>query len=247
MIMMDPQADVGDLVLPPPDHIAPVVAREILDVLLVDASALNRSCFSAGVDNDRSIRLVACASVTDIMPALFASGAPDVAILRLTADEVAGFEFGGKLRLLADIFPTSATILILPMAEPRHVLAALQHEVLGLTTDQLSMTSTIDAVRLVHAGMVVYPSSLFDSFRQAGAGDANANAGGRGRKSAKSKLTARQYEVLRLLAGGMPNREIAQQLGISGSTVKVHIRAIMERLGLVNRTQAAACFLQEHS
>ncbi len=245
MIAMDQQVGAADLTARLPGDLGPGVSRGPLDVLLIDASALNRSCFSAGLDQDHTIRLVACASVDDIVPAGFARGAPDVIILRLMGDEVVEGELTGKLGLLTDLFPKTAIILIVPAAEPRHVLAAMQHEVWGLTTDQLSMTSTIDVIRLVHAGMVVYPPSLFDSFRQARPGDPDFSVSAR--RSAIGKLTARQHEVLRLLAGGMPNKDIGEVLGISGSTVKVHVRAIMERLGLVNRTQAAASFLKAQS
>jgi len=213
-----------------------------LDVLLVDASALNRSCFSAGVETEQGIRLIACATVNDVVPAAFARSTPHVIILRLTAEDVASNEVADKLTALSALFPAAATILIVPTAEPRHVHTALQYDILGLTTDQLSIASTIDVMRLVHAGMVVYPPSLFETVRQAAAGDGEAVRNTR--RASVNKLTGRQYEVLRLLANGLANKEIAQELGISDSTVKVHIRAIMERLGLVNRTQAAASFLR---
>lgn len=244
MTEMDEQVDRSESASP---MAGPSTAgdRQSLHVLLLDASALNRSCFSAGLDEQQNIRLVASATLEEIIPSMFARGAPDVTILRLSADEGGEDELASKLQALTLLFPRSATILIVPTAEPRHVLAALHHSVVGLTTDQLSMTSTIDVMRLVHAGMVVYPPALFDSFRQIKDVDVHPSVGAQ--RSRIGRLTARQHEVLRLLAGGMPNKGIAEELGISGSTVKVHVRAIMERLGLGNRTQAAACFLEGQS
>ncbi|WP_056355009.1 MULTISPECIES: helix-turn-helix transcriptional regulator [unclassified Sphingomonas] len=240
--MNDSQADTVDRGDELPDEFPPSDQPPPLDVLLIDASALNRSCFSAGIDHDGSIRLVACAAIDQIPPAAFARGMPDIVILRLIAEEIAEADVADRLQRLDELFPGAAIILIIPTAEPRHILTALQHEILGLTTDQLSMASTIEVMRLVHAGMVVYPPMLFESLRTVGTADENMGAGSV--RSGINKLTKRQYEVLRLLAGGMPNKAIAQELGISDSTVKVHIRAIMERLGLVNRTQAAARFLR---
>lgn len=213
-----------------------------LHVLLVDASALNRSCFAAGIDDEQDIRLAACATIDHILPNAFPQGAPDVIMLRLIAEEIAEANLTTKLRRLTELFPLAAIILIVPTAESDHILTALHHEVVGLTTDQLSMASTIEVMRLVHAGMVVYPPTLFASLRSAGMTDDAIDTVAL--KSGIDKLTPRQYAVLRLLAGGLPNKAIAYELGISDSTVKVHIRAIMERMGLVNRTQAAASFLK---
>jgi len=53
-------------------------------------------------------------------------------------------------------------------------------------------------------------------------------------------LTGRQVDVLKLLARGLPNKSIAQVLGLSDKTVKVHVTAIFRSLNVVNRTQAAA-------
>jgi DNA-binding NarL/FixJ family response regulator len=241
-VVADSRADTVDRSDELLDEIPASDARPPLDVLLIDASALNRSCFSAGIDNDDSIRLVACATIDQIPPDVFPRGAPDIVILRLIAEEIAESDIADRLQRLDELFPVAAIILIIPTAEPRHILTALQHEIVGLTTDQLSMASTIEVMRLVHAGMVVYPPILFESLRTVGAADESASSVSL--RSGINKLTRRQYEVLRLLAGGMPNKAIAQELGISDSTVKVHIRAIMERMGLVNRTQAAARFLR---
>jgi two-component system, NarL family, nitrate/nitrite response regulator NarL len=54
-----------------------------------------------------------------------------------------------------------------------------------------------------------------------------------------SRLTAKQEEVLQLLRRGQSNKVIASQLGLSEATVKVHLRCIMRKLGVVNRTQVA--------
>jgi len=57
------------------------------------------------------------------------------------------------------------------------------------------------------------------------------------------QLTPRQYEILQLLAGGMSNKEIGQQLALSPATVRTHLSAIFQRLGVKNRTQAASQLL----
>lgn len=229
-----------------PGAIAPSESEKMpLEVLLIDPSALNRSCFSAGLAIDSSIRVVAYGDASSVVPAEFSRGVPDLVILRLLAGDQAEADIEHYFRTLTSLFPPIATMLIAPTAEAGHVLTALRHDVEGLTTDQLSIALTIDAMRLVHAGMLIYPRSLLEVLQQRRA----PIQGGVPAPSTPriDQLTPRQHDVLQLIAGGLSNRAIAQQLRISESTVKVHVRAIMERLGIVNRTQAAALFLDLRS
>lgn len=219
----------------------PASWRTPFEVLLIDPSALNRSCFSAGLSIDPSITVVAYGDVASVVPAEFSRGMPDLVILRVLAGEPSKDDVEHYLRALSGLFPPTATMLIAPTAEAGHMLTALRHKVEGLTTDQLSIALTIDVMRLVHAGMLVYPRNLFEILQQG-----RAPVHGRAPPSSEpriDRLTPRQHDVVRLIAVGLSNRAIAQQLSISESTVKVHVRAIMERLGIVNRTQAAALFL----
>ena len=208
---------------------------------MIDPSALNRSCFSAGLSIDPSITVVAYGDVASVEPAEFSRGIPDLVILRVLAGERSKDDVEHYLGVLSGLFPPTATMLIAPTAEAGHILTALRHEVEGVTTDQLSIALTIDAMRLVHAGMLVYPRDLLEILQQRRA-PVSGSASPRSELRI-DRLTPRQHDVVRLIAGGLSNRAIAQQLRISESTVKVHVRAIMERLGIVNRTQAAALFL----
>ena len=237
--------NAGIELAPSDADLPPHAQRTPIEVLLIDPSALNRSCFSAGLASDPSIRVVACGDVESVAPAAFSRGIPDLVILRVVAGERSDSDVEQCLRALGRIFPPTATMLIAPTAEPRHVVTALRHDVEGLATDQLSIASTIDVMRLVHAGMLVYPRSLFEVLQQKRTppkGGASSSS-----KPSIDRLTRRQQEVLQLIASGSPNRIIAQRLRISESTVKVHVRAIMERLGIVNRTQAAALFFDIRS
>jgi PAS domain S-box-containing protein len=63
----------------------------------------------------------------------------------------------------------------------------------------------------------------------------------------RAELTARQQEVLALVAEGLANRAIAQRLVVSETTIKSHLREILLRLGAANRTEAVACYLQEET
>src|SRR3546814_3753593 len=98
-------------------------------------------------------------------------------------------------------------------------------------------------------GLMIYPHHMLQTLGKYGAAPFN-SASHSGEAAAAAglddgMLTPRQQDVLLLLARGLSNKAIASQLEISESTVKVHIRAIMERTGMMNRTQIVAHFRSE--
>jgi DNA-binding NarL/FixJ family response regulator len=210
-------------------------------VLLIDPSPLRRSCFLAGLAGQTALSIVAHARIEAVERAPRPL-APDLVVLRLGPDDVTALHLNRQLIALHRIFPGAATMVIGPSAEPRRMMMALRHGVCGFITADLGVAATIEAMQLVHEGFAVYPQLAIEGLRRLTCG-VGRPAERRVLPGGYDTLTARQYDVLRLLAAGMPNKAIAYELGISDSTVKVHIRAIMERMGLANRTQAAARFL----
>lgn len=96
------------------------------------------------------------------------------------------------------------------------------------TAEEVSM-----AARLVRKGLHVIPNALFDEI--SGCGD----EGMPETTSDRAALTSREDSVLSLIAEGFGNKMIARKLDISDSTVRVHVRSILKKLGVQNRTQAA--------
>jgi len=90
----------------------------------------------------------------------------------------------------------------------------------------------IGAIHFVSAGWVIHPPLDMKPLPQAPAESAPALP--------STRLTPRQQEVLNCLATGMPNKAIAFRLGLSERTVKAHVHEIMQRVGVVNRTQIVA-------
>ncbi len=85
----------------------------------------------------------------------------------------------------------------------------------------------MDALRRVLKGEIYLPDALFIPARQVGGTDEKA-----------SRLTSRQHAILPLLAEGMPNKLIADALGVTEGTIKQHLKELFRRLGVSNRTQA---------
>jgi DNA-binding NarL/FixJ family response regulator len=138
---------------------------------------------------------------------------------------------------LGRLFPTLPLIAVSAVEDPALMRRALAAGALGHVPKSLPPEAILDAVDTVLAGGLYLPPAL----RGETAGDGAAVAGGDAERpeAALERLTPRQLEVLRLVARGQSNRDIGAALGMSERTVKVHVTAILRRLGLANRTQAA--------
>jgi DNA-binding NarL/FixJ family response regulator len=123
------------------------------------------------------------------------------------------------------------TVVLLERLEPaaaRQALVAGAHGVLALDSDADEL---VGAVRAAAVGLVVMHASL-------AAGFAGSLSGPALREPARAPLTAREREVLALLAEGLPNKVIAPRLGITEHTVKTHVAAVYEKLHARNRAEA---------
>ena len=123
--------------------------------------------------------------------------------------------------------------------EAADVVAAFKAGARGFVTTRMDPCVMFRALKfIIEGGAFFPPGALLDASGAAGNGGPDIGlvpqAGG-------EALTLRQNEVLRLLRQGQSNKRIARELHMSESTVKVHIRQIMRKLGASNRTQAALC------
>jgi DNA-binding NarL/FixJ family response regulator len=122
--------------------------------------------------------------------------------------------------------------------DEEYVVRALRAGATGYLLKDLPVRELAAAVRLAHAGVAQFDPA-------AAARLASALAERPGARPPHASLTAREIDVLRLLARGATNREIAGHLYLSEGTVKNHISRILHRLGLRDRTQAAV-YARDH-
>ena len=108
------------------------------------------------------------------------------------------------------------------------MLPAVRAGVSGYLLKDVGPGELADALRAVHAGGA--------SARPVGGGDGECRVS---RGPGRDPLTPREHEVLRLVARGLSNRLIARELALSEKTVKAHVSAILGKLGVADRTQAA--------
>ncbi len=123
---------------------------------------------------------------------------------------------------------STRVLVVTSFTEPAAVLPAMRAGAAGYVFKDVEPSALAAAVRAVHAGHVLlHPEVAAPTGRAAN------------RTPATVRLTARERQVLTELARGRSNREIAAALGLAEKTVKTHVSAILTKLGVQDRTQAA--------
>jgi DNA-binding NarL/FixJ family response regulator len=158
--------------------------------------------------------------------------APDVALV--DTELVGPAELADLIRAATRALGDGRLVLLAPALDPALARESLALDVDGVVLKSATRDDVVAGLRRIAAGDAVYPAGWLAAARRAvGAGD------GEG-------LSGRQLEVLELLAQGLPNHMIAERLFISKNTVKFHVAAIYQRLGVSNRVQAARALAELH-
>jgi DNA-binding NarL/FixJ family response regulator len=149
---------------------------------------------------------------------------PDVVLLDLRMPGTDGVD---ALRGLREGGSPARVLVVTSFTEPSTVLPAVRAGAAGYVYKDVDPPALAAAIRAVHAGHVLLHP---DVARLLAAGEARPSG---------VRLTAREREVLAEMARGRSNREIARALALSEKTVKTHVSAILTKLGVQDRTQAA--------
>jgi DNA-binding NarL/FixJ family response regulator len=149
---------------------------------------------------------------------------PDVVLMDVRMPEMDGVDAAA---VLAKRAPSCRVVMLTTFDDEEYVVQALRAGAAGYLLKDLPAAELAEAVRLAHAGV----TQLDDAAAKHVAAALTPRSAG--------LLTGRETEVLRLIASGATNREIAARLYLSEGTVKNHISRILGRLGLRDRTQAA--------
>jgi NarL family two-component system response regulator LiaR len=159
---------------------------------------------------------------------------PDVVLLDLVMPEMDGI--AATPRIL-DESPHSQVIILTSFGEEDKVLPAIRAGAQGYLLKDIAPTDLVQAVRAAYLGQVQLHPDVARKLMSAVAAQEESPAT---QPSAPfEELTERETEVLRLIAQGFNNREIAARLVISDKTVKTHVSSILSKLHLEDRTQAA--------
>jgi DNA-binding NarL/FixJ family response regulator len=189
-------------------------------IFSVDDHPLLREGIAALVNNQPDIVVVGEASTGGEALQLYGQLQPDVTLLDLRLPDMSGID---TLIALRSEFPDARIIMLTTFEGDVEIHRALQAGARGYLLKNMPPSELLDVIRQVHAGKKRIPAAIASQLAE---------------HMSSETLTEREVEVLREVAGGNKNREIANKLFISEETVKVHVKHIMEKLGASDRTQA---------
>src|SRR5437762_13091507 len=166
--------------------------------------------------------------------------APDVVLMDVRMPRVSGIE---ATRTIRDVIPTAKILMLTVSDEEDDLFDAIKAGANGYLLKEISIEEVADAIRSVVQGQsLISPSmasKLLNEFNTL------AKQADEKPRLQAPRLTTRELEVLKLVAQGMSNRDVAEALFIAENTVKNHVRNILEKLQLHSRMEAVVYAVRE--
>jgi DNA-binding NarL/FixJ family response regulator len=217
----------------------PVVVIEPVRVLVVDDHALFRRGLQLVLEQEPDIDVVGEASDGVEAVAVAAETTPDVVLMDVRMPKRGGID---ACTAIKDAVPSAKIIMLTISDEEADLYEAIKAGAMGYLLKEISIEEVAAAIRAVHGGQsLISPSmasKLLTEFAAMIKKDDRAQL-------PSPRLTDREMEVLKLVAKGLNNRDIAKELFISENTVKNHIRNILEKLQLHSRMEAVVYAVRE--
>lgn len=201
-----------------------------ISVLIVDDHDVVRQGVHAYLDALPDFTVVGEAASGQEAIQLAREHVPDVALMDLVMPGMDGVEATRKVKTVS---PRTQIVVLTSYHQDEHIFPALQAGAISYILKDVKMDELVDAIRHAANGeATLHPrvaARVIQEFRGAGSQPLNPF----------SELTERERDVLKLIANGLTNNEIADRLVISENTVKGHVSNILSKLQLADRTQAA--------
>jgi two-component system, NarL family, response regulator YdfI len=192
----------------------------MLDLWIMASSPARRDWLSSCVGSESDMHVAGTASTFAFLRSLMLQTSADLALIE-SPSEMQSTTTRDWLFELLDLTPV---VFLSPEPDPALFLSIRRAGIGGLLQSNAESEQIIQAIKSVAAGLIV----LDPAFVLASSED----------EPLAEHLTARESEVLRLLAEGLGNKDIAHKLNISEHTIKFHIRSILGKLGAASRTEA---------
>ena len=189
-------------------------------VLVVDDHPFLREGIAAAINGQKDMILVG--EATNGLEALdsFRNLRPDVTLMDIHLPGMSGIE--AMLAVRAE-FPTARIVVLTAYRGDVQALRAFKAGAVGYLLKNMLRKELLDTIRIVHAGRRRIPDEIAKEL---------------GEHSLEDALTEREIQVLKMVAGGTPNKVIASQMSLAEPTVKSHLKNIFQKLGANDRTHA---------
>jgi len=191
-------------------------------ILSVDDHPLFREGIAAIINNQPDMQMVAQAANGTEAIQLFRQHQPDITLMDIRLPDMSGID---ALIAIRTEFPEARVVMLTTFEGDVDIRRSLEAGARGYMLKNMPPKELVEGIHQVHKGKKRIPAEVAAQLAQYFGDDA---------------LTEREVGVLRHVASGNRNRDIAERLFISEETVKVHIKHIMEKLGASDRTQAVA-------
>jgi DNA-binding NarL/FixJ family response regulator len=191
-------------------------------VLSVDDHPLLSEGIAAIINSQPDMALVSQASSGAEAIQQYREHLPDVTLMDLRLPDLSGID---AMIAIRTEFADARVVMLTTFEGDIEIQRALRAGARGYLLKNMPPNEILDAIRQVHAGKKRMPSEVAAQIAE---------------HMSDEQLTTREVEVLRKIAGGNRNKDIADLLFISEETVKVHIKHIMDKLGAKDRTDAIA-------
>jgi two-component system, NarL family, response regulator LiaR len=206
-----------------------MLSRKI-SILIVDDHEVVRQGLRAYLDAQPDFKVVGEASSGEDAVRLASDYLPDVVLMDLVMSGIGGVQATRKVK---DVTPRTQIVVLTSYHQDEFIFPALQAGAISYVLKDVGMDDLVDAIRkAAHGEAVLHPRVAERVIHEI-------NGAKRAFYNPFTELTNREMEILRLIARGLSNSEIADDLVISENTVKGHVSNILSKLHLADRTQAA--------
>ncbi len=206
-------------------------------VLIIDDHALFRVGLK-GLLEQRNIEVVGAAAHGAEGIELAAELKPDIILLDLRMPDMGGLEV---LPVLREKHPSTPVVMLTTSNEEKDLIKSLRSGAQGYLLKDMEPDELVGALRDIEKGKNVVAQDLTDALARMVQGETSIEDN----DGPFSTLTPREHEILCLLAEGQSNKLIARNLGISDGTVKLHVKAILRKLGIHSRVEAAVIAVEQ--
>ena len=215
---------------------------EPIRTMIVDDHALFRRGLEMVLDEEPDIELVGQASDGAEAVEKAAESLPDVVLMDIRMPRSSGIE---ACRAMKEAAPSAKIIILTISDEEEDLFEAIRAGASGYLLKDIPLDEVAEAVRAVDGGQSLINPSMAGKLLTEFATLARRDGEARAQEVPAPKLTDREMQVLKLVARGMNNRDIAKELFISENTVKNHVRNILEKLQIHSRMEAVMVAVRE--